>query len=357
MALVAAVAKGINPATTSYASGAVKLGPQYGNVTINCYGGKCSGSGSKNLVVGTTTSDNTVYIRLALDLGPKYVAATAKKLGITSVLPGYPSETLGGLRNCCSPLEMANAYATIATGGWRDSPRPITDVRFPDGKADDLGKPQRTKVFDSAAMYEVTKILQANIKGGTGRRAEIGCPAGGKTGTTEDNKNAWFVGYTPRLATAVWVGFPKANLPMGNLFNGGPVDGGTFPAQIWGRYMKLAKRSFCGEFRKPGHAFKSKAFKGKHSRATSTGAVTVDPDIDPVTGKKKKGTEGATDGKPRTGGTAPGQVVAPPPPVAPPPAAPPTGGGRVDPEAYDPGANVNPTPAPSGSAQGGGAPP
>src|ERR1044072_4671651 len=177
MALVAAVAKGVNPATTSYASGAIQLGPQYGNVTINCYGGKCSG-GSKNLIAGTLSSDNTVYMRLALDLGPRYVAATARKLGITSRLQGYPSETLGGLRQCCSPLEMANAYATIASGGWRNKPKAITKVTFPDGKVDDLSKPRRVKVFDSAAMYEVTKILQANIKGGNGRRAEIGCPAG-----------------------------------------------------------------------------------------------------------------------------------------------------------------------------------
>ena len=331
----------------------MQLGPQYGNVTINCYGGKCSGAGGKNLIAATTSSDNTVYIRLALDLGPKYVASTAKKLGITSVLQGYPSETLGGLRNCCSPLEMANAYATIASGGWRNKPKAVTEVRFPDRKVDDLGKPQRVKVFDSAAMYEVTKILQANIKGGTGRRAEIGCPAGGKTGTTEDNKNAWFVGYTPRLATAVWVGFPKANIPMGNLFGGGPVDGGTFPAQIWGRYMKLAKRSFCGQFRKPANAFKTKPFKGKHSGARSSGAVTIERPDDAKTGEE----DGTTD-KPQTGGASPGQVVAPPPPppqAAPQPPA--TGGGGVDPEAYDPGANVDPTPEPQGAPQGGGAPP
>ncbi len=351
MALVAAVAKGIDPARTSYASGAVQLGPQYGNVTINCYGGRCSGSGSKTLVAGTTSSDNTVYIRLALDLGPKYVATTAKKLGITSVLQGYPSETLGGLRSCCSPLEMANAYATIASGGWRNKPKAITEVRFPDRKVDELGKPQRVKVFDSAAMYEVTKILQANIKGGTGKRAEIGCPAGGKTGTTEDNKNAWFVGYTPRLATAVWVGFPKANIPMGNLFGGGPVDGGTFPAQIWGRYMKAAKRSFCGEFKKPGHPFKSRAFKGKHSRTTAPDVVAVE-DANPAPDAKKAQGDGSKSGKPQTGGASPGQVVQPPP-VQPQVAPPATGGGGVDPEAYDPGANVNPNPAPGGASGNG----
>ncbi|MEY2442712.1 MAG: penicillin-binding protein [bacterium] len=344
MALVAAVAKGINPATTSYASGAVQLGPQYGSVTINCYGGKCSGNGSKNLIQGTLTSDNTVYIRLALDLGPKYVASTARKLGITSVLQGYPSETLGGLRNCCSPLEMANAYATVADGGWRNKPKAITEVRFPDGKVENLGKPQRVKVFDSAPMYEVTKILEANIKGGTGTRANIGCPAGGKTGTTEDNKNAWFVGYTPKLATAVWVGFPKANIPMSNLFNGGPVDGGTFPAQIWGRYMKMAKRSFCGEFPKPGHSFKSKSFSGKHSSGGSRDAVPVNSNSNPGTGNQGTTRQNGTN----TGGASPGRAGTPPPAARPntPPPPPATGGGGFDPGAYDPGANVDPPPAP-----------
>ncbi len=348
IALVAALAKGISP-STSYASGAVQLGPQYGNVTINCYGGKCSGGGSKNLVSATTSSDNTVYIRLALDLGPKYVAATARKLGITSTLQGYPSETLGGLRRCCSPLEMANAYATIASGGWRNKPKAVTEVRFPDGKVENLGKPQRTKVFDSAPMYEVTKILQANIKGGTGKRAEIGCPAGGKTGTTEDNKNAWFVGYTPKLATAVWVGFPKANIPMTNLFGGGPVDGGTFPAQIWGRYMKMAKRSFCGQFPKPGHAFKTKAFKGKHAGRVSRDTTPVEStNVDPATGKPTKPSGSKPNGN-QTGGATPNQAAPPPPPPArPPPPPPATGGGGFDPDEYDPGANVDPDPEPLG---------
>jgi penicillin-binding protein 1A len=356
MALVTAVTKGINPATATYPSGPVQLGPAYGNVTINCYGGKCSG-GTKNLITGTLTSDNTVYIRLALDLGPKNVAATARKLGITSQLQGYPSETLGGLHRCCSPLEMANAYATIASGGWRNKPKAITEVRKPDGTVDDLGKPQRVKVFDSAAMYEVTKILQANIKGGTGRRAEIGCPAGGKTGTTEDNKNAWFVGYTPKLATAVWVGFPKANIPMSNLFHGGPVDGGTYPAEIWGIYMKMAKRSFCGQFRKPGHPFKTKAFKGKHASGVSQEVTPVDPGVDPSTGKPKKAGDGGTQAAPGTGGAAPGQV-APPPAVRPPPPPPATGGGGLDPEQYDPDANVDPQQEPLGPPQDtGGGPP
>jgi penicillin-binding protein 1A len=353
MALVAAVTSGVNPATTTYPSGPINLGPLYNNVTINCYGGRCSG-GTKNLITGTLTSDNTVYIRLALDIGPKKVAATARKLGIVSELQGYPSETLGGLRDCCSPLEMANAYATVADGGWRNKPEAITEVRgFPDGHVDDLGKPQRTKVFDSAPLYEVTKILQANIKGGTGTRAEIGCPAAGKTGTTEDNKNAWFVGYTPKLATAVWVGFPKTNIPMSNLFHGGPVDGGTFPAQIWGRYMKLAKGRYCGDFPKPDHPFKPKPFNGKH---TGGYGAPVDSTVDPGTGRPRQQFVPPQTAAPKTGGASPNTPI-PPPHPPPPPGGP--GGAGLDPNTYDPNAGNTPPhdPLPPARDPGGNPPP
>ncbi len=327
MALVAAVREGINPAARSYPSGPITLGPQYGSVTINCYGGRCSG-GSKNLVSGTLSSDNTVYIRLALDLGPKKVKKAAQDLGITSSLQGYPSETLGGLEKCCSPLEMANAYATIVNGGWRNTPKAITKVKFPDGEVDDLSKPKRKKVFDEAAMYEVVKILEMNISApGTGARAKTGCPVAGKTGTTDKNSDAWFVGFSPRLATSVWVGFPKGRIPMGPLFNGANVDGGTFPAQIWGQYMKAAARGFCGKFKKPDRPFKAKAFKSKNNnrqQAPLPPALTPDElaaqaqQAQQAQQQAQRDQQNATRGAPR----------ATPPPV--------TGGNGYDPGAYNP---------------------
>ena len=322
MALVAAVREGIHPASRSYASGPITLAPHWGGVTINCYGGRCSG-GSKNLVAGTRSSDNTVYIRLALDLGPKKVVRAAKDLGIMSTLRGYPSETLGGLERCCSPLEMANAYATIVSGGWRNKPKAVTKVRFPDGKVDDLSKPERKKVFDEAAMHEVVKILKQNIYGGgTGGLARTGCPAGGKTGTTDENSDAWFVGFTPRLATSVWVGFPRGRIPMGPLFNGRNVDGGTFPAQIWGRYMKSVKRGFCGDFRKPGESFKAKQFKGKQGRQAPVG-----PPLTP-----EQAAANAQRAQQQAYQVNPGAAPPPPPPGAPPA----TGGRSYDPGAYNP---------------------
>ncbi len=331
MALVAAVSQGVNPATTYYPSGRfTEFVPKFSPppIDVNCYGGRCSG-GSKNLIAATLSSDNTVYIRLALDLGPDKVKAAARGLGITSKLEGVPAETLGGLARCCSPLEMADAYATIASGGWRNKPKAITEVRFPDGKVDDLSRPIRHKAFDSAAMYEVQKILEQNIKSGTGKRANIGCPAGGKTGTTDKNQNAWFVGFTPKLATSTWVGFPKGNIAMPDLFHGGPVDGGTFPAEIWGNYMKTAKGKYCGEFPKPDHAFKTRPFKASHGGGGGAplfkAPTTKAPKVDPGSGTTNPG--GAVvppKAKPPTGGTKgfdPDQYKAPAAPQPPPPPA------------------------------------
>jgi penicillin-binding protein 1A len=119
-------------------------------------------------------------------------------------------------------------------------------------------------------------------KPGTGGRARTGCPVGGKTGTTDKNSDAWFVGFSPRLATSVWVGFPQGRIPMGPLFHGANVDGGTFPAQIWGQYMKAAAGKFCGKFKAPKEQFKTKAFKAAKGAAGPGGTDQRVP-IVPVT--------------------------------------------------------------------------
>jgi len=109
---------------------------------------------------------------------------------------------------------------------------------------------------------------------GTATKAQIGCPAAAKTGTTDEFTDAWLVGFTPRLATAVWVGYPTERVTMSTLYFVGPVDGGTFPAQIWGAYMKQAKGKFCGGFPPPKVPFHSQPFFGRYSR----GAAKVKPD-------------------------------------------------------------------------------
>ena len=269
-ALMTALRNGVNPNTTRYTSvSPTRINdPRYGApFEIKTYGG--TSGGNMNLVQATLRSDNSVYIQLAMDLGPEKVAETAVDMGIRRRhVHGYPAESLGGLENGVSPLEMATAYATIASGGYRNRPTAITKVEFETTGKSELPRrwrPHRTKVFEDGVTYEATKILEQNIQGGTGTHANIGCPAGGKTGTTDLNTDAWFVGFTPRLATAVWVGYPNDRTQMNGLYFGRNVDGGTFPADIWGEYMRAVKGSYCGAFPQPKHPFVSQPFFGDYS--------------------------------------------------------------------------------------------
>jgi penicillin-binding protein 1A len=271
MALMTALREGVNPNSTTYVSRSpTKIdSPACGApFEIKTYGG--DSGGSMDLHRATLRSDNSVYIQLAADLGPDKVKETARMMGIKSKLMGYCAETLGGLEDGVSPLEMANAYATIASGGYRNRPRVIRKITTREGpvKLPAVWRVHRVKAFSDGVTNEAIKILKDNILGGTGTRAQIGCPAGGKTGTTDKNIDAWFVGFTPRLSTAVWVGFPgSARISMNGMFFGANIDGGTFPAQIWGQYMKKAHGKYCGDFKPPKEPFISQPFFGHYSRS------------------------------------------------------------------------------------------
>jgi penicillin-binding protein 1A len=189
----------------------------------------------------TLRSDNTVYAQLTLDVTPAKVGAMAEKLGVRTPLKvggGYvPSMGLGSI--AVSPLDMASAYATLAAGGIACEPMTIRKVVLPNGKEDDSaawGKRRCKRVITDGVAYTVTKILEQNMQSGTGIGAQFGHTAAGKTGTTDDHADAWFCGYTPRLQTTVWVGYPKGEIPMENV-HGIPVSGGSFPAQIWRLFM------------------------------------------------------------------------------------------------------------------------
>jgi penicillin-binding protein 1A len=168
---------------------------------------------------------------------------------------------------------MANAYATIASGGYRNTPTAITKIKFPDGRVENVGKPKRKKVFSDGVTYEATQVLEQNVLSGTGTSAQIGCPAAGKTGTTDNFRDAWFVGFTPELSTSVWVGYPNEQVEMYSV-HGISVAGGTFPAQIWGQYMSAAKGDFCGDFPLPEEPFVATPFYGEY--ATSSAPSTYD---------------------------------------------------------------------------------
>jgi membrane peptidoglycan carboxypeptidase len=197
--------------------------------------------GAIDLTTATVESDNTVYAQLTRVVDPKNVVATAHRLGITSPLQGYFSIALGG--EAVNPLEMARAYATFANGGRKidgsiigDRPRVIVSVS---GKKN---APKPRQVITQTNAEIVNSILQQVVQSGTGVRAQLpdGRPVAGKTGTTENYGDAWFVGYTPQLVVAVWVGYPDKLVPMLNQFHGDPVAGGTYPALIWKAFMETA---------------------------------------------------------------------------------------------------------------------
>src|SRR5919108_4358758 len=262
MVLMAALRRGVNPETTSYTSRPLGAGwlPSAPDYSVHTYGNTYAGR--INLVKATLKSDNSVYAQLDADIGPRAVRDTAYDMGIKTRLHAYPAEGLGGLTRGVSPLEMANAYATIASGGWRYRPSAIRKVTFPDKHVDNLGRPRRHRAFSDGVTYEATKILEQNVKSGTGfpNATQIGCPAAGKTGTTDNFTDAWFVGFTPHLATAVWLGHATSRVPMPG------VAGGTIPAKLWGQYMKQARGKFCGGFPKPKVPFKAQPFFGRYSR-------------------------------------------------------------------------------------------
>jgi penicillin-binding protein 1A len=243
--LATALKQGISPATTFDSKPtSIFLGNKYWNV--NNYEGEYLGP--IDLYKATAASDNAVYAQLTKVVGPKSVVRTAKQLGITSPLQSYFAIGLGA--EPVNPLEMARAYATFANGGFRvdgkefgDVPRVVTRIDGVDGKPAYENTPQKKRVLTPAEAALITQMLQGVVTSGTGTAAALpDRPAAGKTGTTENYGDAWFVGYTPQLVTAVWVGYPNGLRPMLSEYQGRSVTGGTFPAQIWKTFMEAALR-------------------------------------------------------------------------------------------------------------------
>jgi penicillin-binding protein 1A len=235
-------------------------------------------------------------------------------MGITTPLDGIPAEGIGGLRLGVTPLELTDAYATLAAGGIHRKPVSIEKVTFPNGRVERPQAAQPRRVLPEAVAYEVTRLLHDNITEGTGTAAYTGCAGqAGKTGTTDEYTDAWFSGYQPNLATAVWVGYPESNDVSMTSVHGITVFGGTFPAEIWHSLYSGAGVP-CEEFEKPEKSITWAPYYGHFTEASP---------------RDSSGTGGG--GEP------------------PPPGSAAVGGydpNDYDPDAYAPGAGQEPAPLP-----------
>ncbi|WP_418293174.1 transglycosylase domain-containing protein [Megasphaera sp.] len=217
----------------------------YGSWSPKNAGG--SYSGTMTLSDALAHSVNTIAVQLADQVGTKNIIANAKKMGITTLdaKDDNLAMALGGLTKGVTPLEMASAYGTFANKGVHVKPTAIVKILDRNGNvledASTLEKEEtKTRVMSEREAYEMTTMLEGVIDHGTGTAAAIGRPAAGKTGTTDDNKDAWFVGYTPDIVTAVWIGDDTGSHSLGEIY------GGTIPAEIWKDYMSSATSDESG---------------------------------------------------------------------------------------------------------------
>lgn len=210
-------------------------------------------TGENTLTGATTFSDNSIYAEVGLKVGTHRIARVAHQMGITTPISTNAAMTIGGLTIGVTPLDMAHAYETIAHGGRRVSgtlaehfgPVAIQEVSagggtLPDGAHHDVNHVITKPVLPPWVAETETSMLETVVQDGTGRAAAIGQFAAGKTGTTSNYGDAWFVGWDNKYTVAVWVGYPNALVPMTNDFDGGPVLGGTYPALIWHDFMTSA---------------------------------------------------------------------------------------------------------------------
>jgi penicillin-binding protein 1A len=265
---------------------------------------------SVNLIDATAHSVNTVYAQVEQAVGPQHLVDMAHQLGVSSPLKPNASLVLGS--NDVSVLEMAGAYSTLADRGVHISPQVITQVSTASGTALPVASPARTQVLDRATADEVTYCLQQVVLRGTGTKAGFGRPVAGKTGTTTDYGDAWFIGYTPTLTAAVWMGFPEGSSHQMTDVRGVKVEGGSFPAVIFSRFMSAATQGVdTGTF----HAVNS--FGG---RTLSPPANVILPTTSTTTvpGTTAPGSTGPGSSRGSTTTVAPSPSSSPPPTSTPP---------------------------------------
>jgi penicillin-binding protein 1A len=359
--LATAIRRGISPSSTWVSKKQVINVPNSTEkFTVNNYDDAYSGVST--LARATTFSDNAVYAQVGIKAGTKRVARTAERMGIRTPVSSNYAITLGGLKQGVTPLDMAHAYQTFATGGMlvtgslgagRKGPVGIRRVTMRDDRRRvvDRNRVRHKQVITKAVARTTTGILESVIRVGTARVAQLGkVRAWGKTGTTENYGDAWFVGATDKLTVAVWVGYPNELRPMRSEYRGEPVAGGTYPAQIWRDFMLGVLQSEKDRLERRCEREKEerKADEAPSKRCVEAG-LAADPTATtpaPATGVPSTAEPSTT--TPRTqddGGVAAGATGAAKPQT---PATPPT---PVTPPA------PQPTPAPTPTPESGGATP
>jgi penicillin-binding protein 1A len=232
------------------------------------------GGSTYSLQSATAHSVNTVFAQLVVEVGPESVVDMAHRLGIRSDLSAVCSITLGSV--AVNPLEMTNAYATLADRGVRHRASPLLQVRSPGGRIDPDVAPKGSRKVDQNVADLVTYTLQDVVEYGTGASARLSSwPAAGKTGTAQDNVDAWFCGYTVQIASCVWVGFPKGQIPLEDIEGVSQVFGGTIPAAIWNDFMEIAMQG------KPAKEFPTPSFEGQTVTPSAEAPIPPPPSPSP----------------------------------------------------------------------------
>jgi penicillin-binding protein 1A len=273
-------------------------------------------TGTDTLTGATAYSDNSIYAEVGLKVGTKRIARLAHRMGITTPLSTNPAMTIGGLTVGVTPLDMAHAYETIAHAGRRVSgtlaqtgePVAIQEVdagshTLPDGNHHDVNHVRTNSVLPASVASTETSMLETVLQYGTGKAAAIGQFAAGKTGTTSNYGDAWFVGWDSKYTVAVWVGYPNKLIPMTTAFNGTPVLGGTFPALIWHDFMTSALSIDKTRAEAAAAAKSGKKGSQESAEGASSGEESAAPPAAGSSGSSSSGS-GSSGGKSSGGGEA-----------------------------------------------------
>jgi penicillin-binding protein 1A len=281
--------------------------------------------GYMNLADATAHSVNTIFAQLVTKVGPDHVVAVAHGLGIASHLEPVCSITLGS--QAVTPLEMTDAYATFAANGIHHPAQALKFVRDPSGRVLARLVTHGNRVISPNTAATVNYALQGVVDHGTGTAAYFGRPAAGKTGTAESYQDAWFCGFVPQLATCVWLGYPRAEIPLLNVEGYAAVFGGSLPAQIWHDFMAPATASLpVATFPVPtfgGVAITGPTYGVTYGTTTTTTTTTSTTTTTPPAPTTPAPSPPAATPAPPASAPSPAPTPAPtPPPPAPTPAAP-----------------------------------